>query len=88
MNHGESLRRAALDGLGIAYMPTFIVGEDLAHGQLVSVLDRYAHSVQKVWAVHPRSRNLAPKVRVFVDFLAQHFEGGPPWASGAQGQHA
>jgi DNA-binding transcriptional LysR family regulator len=81
VNHGESLRRAAIDGLGIAYMPTFIVGEDLEEGQLVSVLDRYAHSVQKVWVVHPRSRNLAPKVRVFVEFLAQHFEGGPPWAS-------
>jgi DNA-binding transcriptional LysR family regulator len=81
VNHGESLRRAAIDGLGIAYMPTFIVGEDLEGGQLVSVLGRHAHSVQKVWVVHPRSRNLAPKVRVFVEFLAQHFAGGPPWAS-------
>lgn len=81
VNHGESLRRAALDGLGIAYMPTFIAGADLADGQLVSVLDRHAHSVQKVWVVHPRSRNLAPKVRVFVDYLAHHFEGGATWAA-------
>jgi DNA-binding transcriptional LysR family regulator len=82
VNDGESLRRAALDGLGVAYMPTFIAGEDLATGLLVPTLERYAHSVQKVWVVHPRSRNLAPKVRVFVDYLVQHFERGAPWVLG------
>lgn len=81
VNHGETLRRAVIDGLGVAYMPTFIVGEDVAAGRLQSVLDADAYSVQKVWAVHSRSRNLVPKVRVFVDFLASRFEGGPPWES-------
>ena len=78
VNHGESLRQAAIDGLGIGYMPTFVVGEDLKAGRLVSVLDDHAHSVQKVWAVHPRSENLAPKVRAFIDFLVGHFEAAPP----------
>jgi DNA-binding transcriptional LysR family regulator len=84
VNHGETLRQAAMDGLGIAYMPTFIVGEDLADGTLESVLDAHAHSVQKVWIVHPRSRNLAPKVRVFVDHVTQGFESGPPWEQGGE----
>lgn len=78
VNHGESLRQAAIDGLGIGYMPTFVVGEDLEAGRLVSVLEDHAHSVQKVWAVHPRSENLAPKVRAFIDFLVGHFEAAPP----------
>jgi DNA-binding transcriptional LysR family regulator len=85
VNHGESLRQAAIDGLGVAYMPTFIVGPDLAEGRLVSTLDRFAHSVQNVWAVHPRNRNLAPKVRVFVDFLVEHFAVEPPWERRANG---
>jgi DNA-binding transcriptional LysR family regulator len=85
VNHGESLRQAAIDGLGVAYMPTFIVGPDLAAGHLVSTLDRFAHSVQNVWAVHPRNRNLAPKVRVFVEFLVEHFAAAPPWERGSNG---
>jgi DNA-binding transcriptional LysR family regulator len=84
VNHGESLRQAVVDGLGVAYMPTFIVGEDLARGRLLSVLDAFAQSKQKVYAVHPRNRNLAPKVRVFVDFLVERFRGGPPWEGGGE----
>ena len=75
-------------GLGIAYMPTFIAGEDLALGQLSSALDDWAHSVQKVWLVHARSRNLAPKVRVFVEFLSRRFEGEAPWERGHGGAAA
>lgn len=79
VNHGESLRDAALAGVGVAYMPGFLVGRDLAEGHLVSALDDWAQSKQKVYAVHPRSQNLAPKVRVFVDFLDQKFRPIPPW---------
>jgi len=79
VNHGETLRRAVLDGVGVAYMPTFIVGEDVAAGRLQCVLDADAYSVQKVWVVHRGSRNLAPKVRAFMDYLGSRFEGGPPW---------
>jgi len=82
VNHGESLRDAALAGVGVAYMPGFLVGRDLAEGSLVSALDGWAQSRQKVYAVHPKSRNLAPKVRVFVEFLAGHFQPVPPWAEG------
>jgi len=38
-----------------------------------------------VWAVHPRNRNLAPKVRVFVDFLVERFAAEPPWERRASG---
>lgn len=82
VNHGESLRHAALDGIGVAYMPEFLVGRDLAEGRLVSALDDWCQSRMKVYAVHPRSRNLAPKVRVFVDFLAERFQPVPPWREG------
>lgn len=79
VDHGESLRQAAIDGLGVAYMPTFIVGADVASGHLESVLEDWAHSKQKIYAVYPRNRNLAPKVRVFVDCLVEHFQPVAPW---------
>jgi DNA-binding transcriptional LysR family regulator len=81
VNHGETLRRAVLDGAGIAYMPRFIVGEDLADGRLVSVLDDDAWSAQRIFLVHPRGRNPAPKLRAFVDFVLAQFQR-PPWQGG------
>lgn len=82
VNHGESLRDAALAGVGVAYMPGFLVGADLAEGRLVSALDDWAQSRQKVYAVYPKSRNLAPKVRVFIEFLVSRFQPEPPWSEG------
>ncbi len=76
------MRHAALDGVGVAYMPEFLVGSDLAAGRLVSALDDWAQSKMKVYALYPKSRNLAPKVRVFVDFLVSHFQPTPPWRGG------
>ena len=77
--HGEALRRAVLDGLGIAYMPTFIVGPDIAAGRLQSTLHAQVQSRQHVYAVYPASRNLTPKVSAFVDFLVERFRPEPPW---------
>jgi len=85
VNHGESLRVAALDGLGIAYMPVFIVGEDLAAGRLVVILEDWAYSVQKVWLSHARGRYMAPKVRAFVDFMVERFRPLPPWERSTSG---
>jgi DNA-binding transcriptional LysR family regulator len=79
VNHGESLRQAALDGLGVAYMPTFLVGPDISEGRLVAVLGDRVESNQKVYAVYPRNQNLAPKVRAFIDFLVEQFQPSPPW---------
>jgi DNA-binding transcriptional LysR family regulator len=79
VNHGESLRQAAVDGLGVAYLPRFIVGDDLEAGRLVAVLEDYAWSSQKVFAVTPRHRNLTPKVRAFLAMIEAHFTPLPPW---------
>ena len=79
VNHGESLRRALVDGLGIAYLPRFIVGDDLEAGRLRAVLEDWAWSAQKVFAVVPRHRILTPKVRAFLDMLEAHFAPLPPW---------
>jgi len=77
VNHGETLRRAVLDGAGIAYMPRFIVGEDVAAGRLATALDEHVTSAQKIFLVHPRGRNLAPKLRAFVDFVVPRFQPAP-----------
>ncbi|HYC05062.1 MAG TPA: LysR family transcriptional regulator [Azospirillaceae bacterium] len=81
-NNGDVLRAAAVAGQGIVVLPTFIVGEDLAAGRLEPVLLDWTVSDQGVHCVYPPGRNLSPKVRVFVDFLAGRFGPVPYWDAG------
>jgi DNA-binding transcriptional LysR family regulator len=78
-NNGDTLRIAALNGLGFVHLPTFIVGSDLQAGILVTVLDRFVAQDMTLNAVYPHSRHLSPKVRAFVDFLAERFGPQPYW---------
>jgi DNA-binding transcriptional LysR family regulator len=78
-NNGDALREAALKGLGLVFLPTFIVGRDLQAGSLVSVLTDYVAQDSGLYAVYPHARHLSPKVRAFVDFLASRFGAQPYW---------
>lgn len=75
-NSGPALVDAALKGLGLAQLPDYYVNEFLADGRLVSVLDEFRFTDTGVWVVYPQQRHLAPKVRLFIDFLAERFAGG------------
>ncbi len=79
VNNGDTLRIAALRGLGLVTQPSFIVGADLQAGTLVGVLSEYVAQDGAVHAVYPHSRHLSPKVRAFVDFLAERFGPRPYW---------
>lgn len=81
-NNGDLLCTAALGGMGIAKLPTFIVGPCLADGRLEVVLPDHPVPEQGIHAVYPHSRNLSQKVRVFVDFLAARFGPEPYWDTG------
>ncbi|HSG64121.1 MAG TPA: LysR family transcriptional regulator [Gammaproteobacteria bacterium] len=77
-NNDDAIRYAALEDLGIATFPDLFVREELAAGTLVRVLDGFELPPAALCAVFPTRENLAPKVRVFVDFLAQTFAPGEP----------
>jgi len=79
VDNGDALRVAALGGLGLATLPSFIVGADLQAGTLVSVLGEFVPQAGAVHAVYPHARHLSPKVRSFVDFLAELFGPRPYW---------
>ena len=70
--------------MGIARLPTFIVGRHLREGRLEAVLPGFPLPEQGIHAVYPHSRNLSVKVRVFVDFLAEHFGPEPYWDEGLE----
>jgi DNA-binding transcriptional LysR family regulator len=78
-NNGDILRTAAVDGLGIALLPSFIAGEHVRSGELVRLLPGFAAPEGALYAVYPPGRHLSPKLRSFIDFLATRFGEAPEW---------
>lgn len=72
-NSGPALLDAALKGIGLAQLPDYYVEDEIAQGRLVSVLDDFAYRDMGVFVVYPQQRHLAPKVRLFIDFLVDKF---------------
>lgn len=69
-NTTEALLHVVHDALGIACVPDFTVREAIASGELVTVLDdfnRHQSTFRMLW---PSSKHLAPKLRVFIDFMS------------------
>lgn len=81
-NNGLVNRAAAVAGGGIILLPTFYLGEQLRSGELKPVLCKFRPQEIAVHAVYPERRNLMPKVRAFVDFIAATFGPEPPWEKG------
>ncbi|WP_459747100.1 LysR family transcriptional regulator [Pseudomonas sp. 3A(2025)] len=75
-NHLDALLHLAQSGRGVACVPDFSVKESLANGQLQTVLDSFLTGGNTFHVVWPSSRLMAPKVRVFVDFMLEHFSAG------------
>jgi DNA-binding transcriptional LysR family regulator len=79
INDDEALSQAVLGGLGIALLPTFIIGGELQSGRLQAVLSEYVPLERHIYAVHLPSIHLPAKVRAFVDFVRSRFGPEPYW---------
>lgn len=84
VNDSEALREAALSGLGLALLPSWIVGEDIRDGRLVEVLGEWEWLIapgpeRAIWGIYPPKKVVPPKVRAFLDFLAHRFGQPPYW---------
>jgi DNA-binding transcriptional LysR family regulator len=70
-NNGELLRDAAIAGMGITYLPAFIVARALAEGRLVALLEPWTPPALQLSAVYPQHRQVARPVQAFVAFLRE-----------------
>ena len=75
-NNIEALIGAALRGLGLAYLPDFLVNDYLRDGQLQAVLSEHVTDGGQFWLLWPSSRHMSPKLRVFVDFMCERLQAG------------
>lgn len=72
-NSGDPCCEAALQHHGIVLQLSFLVGTHLDSGALVEVLPQYRSIELGIYAVYPTRKQLAPKVRLLVDFLVESF---------------
>jgi DNA-binding transcriptional LysR family regulator len=70
-NSGETLRLAALEGVGISMAAGFLVADDLEAGRLVRLLPDYRPVELAASAVYPHRHHLSAKVRRFIDLLVE-----------------
>jgi DNA-binding transcriptional LysR family regulator len=79
LNDDEALSEAVLGGLGVALLPTFIIGRDVQSGRLQAVLSGYVPSERHIYAVYLPNRHVPANVRAFIDFLLERFAPTPYW---------
>jgi len=85
-NSADAVYHAALAGMGIARLSTFLVNDDIAAGRLVRVLEGYEQQESKITVSFAERRNLPPKIRAFIDFMVEAMGPVPPWERGLAGQ--
>jgi DNA-binding transcriptional LysR family regulator len=69
----ETLVGVARQGLGLIQVPLYRLSAELAAGTLVEVLADFPPDTLPVHVLYPHSRQLSPRVRVFIDWLAGEF---------------
>ncbi|WP_334184797.1 LysR family transcriptional regulator [Novosphingobium sp.] len=74
----DPLVHLAVAGHGIACLPPFAIRQELADGRLVSLLEDSVCEVNQFNVLWPASRQVTPKLRAFVDFMAAHLKPDDP----------
>ena len=77
VNSLVAVRCAALDGMGIGYLPMWMVAAQLRDGALVTVLPDHATAPAPVNAVYSAARLLPLRAEVFIDHIAAVFAATP-----------
>lgn len=68
-NSPDAIREAALSDIGIAVVPTWLIGDCVKAGSLRAILPKYAPTPLEVHAIYPEGRYVPAKVRCFIDHL-------------------
>ena len=74
--NGTVLREAAIAGLGLVVLPSFMVVEDVEAGRLELVLEGQRKAQIGIYAMFAQRRQMAARTKLFVDFLGAQFARG------------
>ena len=66
------MRQLTLQGLGVSRLGMFHVFDDIQRGALVELLPRYnAGDFEEITIIYANQKHIAPRVRVFIDFVVE-----------------
>ena len=77
--NGGFLTEAAIRGMGVAILPSFIVNEAIEAGELDPVLTSVAWPLRTIHVVYPQTRHLPARVRALIDDLRAWIGPEPDW---------
>ncbi|PSU87689.1 LysR family transcriptional regulator [Photobacterium kishitanii] len=78
IDNAPAVLDAAVSGLGIAYLSTYLMTNEIESNKLIQLLPEWKTTVDlPIYAVYPRRKYLAPKVRCFIDFMAERMAQAP-----------
>jgi len=72
-NNSQGLRKAALAGYGIVYVPRCCVYEDIQKGDLVPLLTEFNPRKLGIYAVYPYTRHQPQKIRLLIEHIKQAY---------------
>ncbi len=78
-NDGDALRVAAIQGCGIAQLPTYIVGMDIQSGRLCALLESFEPEKLPVYAIYNNRKYLSAKIKTFVEFIYDLYQPEAYW---------
>lgn len=77
VNDGEAYVACGLQGLGLIQPPRYMALPHIQAGNLVEILNHLQPTNMPISAAYMQNRHLSPKVRVFVDWVAELFRACP-----------
>lgn len=77
VNDSEAYMTCGLQGFGMIQLPRYMVAPHLKSGALREVLTQWAPAAMPISVAYLHNRHLSPKVRVFVDWVAELFQRCP-----------
>lgn len=83
--HIDTTYAAALHGLGIAGLPSFVIEDALVEHALERVLPHWRFFDTHLWVAMPSRKHVPARTRAFIDFLVEAFGGEDrdPWLAAA-----
>ena len=77
VNNTWAARDLAIAGVGLCYVPDFVVKGDLDNGSLIHIIPDFDSAADSVHAVYPTKRHLSTRVRIFMDYLVSNSDVEP-----------
>jgi DNA-binding transcriptional LysR family regulator len=87
-NNSEAVRRAVLNGQGIALLSHLLVADDIKAGRLRVVMPAFPPARLPLTVVYPSRRNLPPRVRAVIEFLSETIQADPAMRDGGHVQRS